>query len=94
MPCITRQLKLKSTDGKYYKTDVCDIEGMFRIIESVPSKNSEPIKIWLAKLGKERIDEVFDPLLTMQRAIDTYRSKGYDEDWISKRIKSIQERKN
>ena len=91
---ITRQLKLKSTDGKYYKTDVCDIEGMFRIIESVPSKNAEPIKIWLAKLGKERNDEVFDPSLTMQRAIDTYRSKGYDEVWISKRIKSIQERKN
>ena len=90
---ITRQLKLKATDGKYRATDVCDIEGMFRIIESVPSKNAEPIKIWLAKLGKERIDEVFDPSLTMQRAIDTYRSKGYDENWISKRIKSIQERK-
>ena len=88
---ITRQLKLKATDGKYRMTDVCDIEGMFRIIESVPSKNAEPIKQWLAHLGKERIDEVFDPSLTMQRAIDTYRAKGYDEAWISKRIKGIQE---
>ena len=90
---ITRQLKLKATDGKYRTTDVCDIEGMFRIIESIPSKNAEPIKQWLAKLGKERIDEVFDPSLTIQRAVDTYRTKGYDEEWISKRIKGIQERK-
>lgn len=90
---ITRQLKLKATDGKYRMTDVCDIEGMFRIIESVPSKNAEPVKQWLAHLGKERIDEVFDPSLTMQRAIDTYRAKGYDEAWISKRIKGIGERK-
>lgn len=87
------QLKLKSSDGKYYNTDVCDIEGMFRIIESIPSKNAEPIKQWLAHLGSERIDEVFDPSLTVQRAIDTYRAKGYDEAWISKRIKGIQERK-
>ncbi len=87
------QLKLKSSDGKYYNTDVCDIEGMFRIIESIPSKNAEPIKQWLAHLGSERIDEVFDPSLTMQRAIDTYRAKGYDEVWIAKRIKGIQERK-
>ena len=87
------QLKLKSSDGKYYNTDVCDIEGMFRIIESIPSKNAEPVKQWLAHLGKERIDEVFDPSLTLQRAIDTYRAKGYDEAWISKRIKGIQERK-
>ena len=87
------QLKLKSQDGKYRLTDVCDIEEMFRIIESIPSKNAEPIKQWLAKLGKERIDEVFDPSLTIQRAVDTYRTKGYDEEWISKRIKGIQERK-
>ena len=71
------QLKLKATDGKYRMTDVCDIEGMFRIIESIPSKNAEPIKLWLAHLGKERIDEVFDPSLTVQRAIDIYRVKGY-----------------
>ena len=90
---ICRQLKLKAQDGKYRLTDVTDIEGMFRIIESIPSKNAEPIKQWLAKLGKERIDEVFDPSLTVQRAIDIYRAKGYEEDWIIKRIKGIQDRK-
>ena len=87
------QLKLKSSDGKYYNTDVCDIEEMFRIIESIPSKNAEPIKQWLARLGKERIDETFDPSIAMQRSIDLYRSKGYDEKWIAKRIKGIQDRK-
>ena len=66
---------------------------MFRIIESVPSKNAEPIKQWLARLGKERIDEVFNPSITVQRAIDMYRAKGYPEDWIIKRIKGIQDRK-
>lgn len=90
---ITRQLKLKAQDGKYRMTDVVDIEGMFRIIESVPSKNAEPIKQWLAKLGSERIDETFDPSLAAQRAIDLYRSKGFDEKWIAKRIKGIQDRK-
>ena len=90
---ITRQLKLKSSDGKYYNTDVVDMEGMFRIIESIPSKNAEPIKQWLAKLGSERIDETFDPSLAAQRAIDLYRSKGFDEKWIAKRIKGIQDRK-
>ena len=87
------QLKLKAQDGKYRLTDVVDIEGMFRIIESIPSKNAEPIKLWLARLGRERIDEVFDPSITVQRAIDTYRAKGYDEEWIIKRIKGIQDRK-
>jgi len=87
------QLKLKASDGKYRLTDVVDIEGMFRIIESIPSPNAEPMKLWLARLGKERIDEVFDPSITVQRAIDTYRAKGYDEDWIIKRIKGIQDRK-
>ena len=74
------QLKLKSSDGKYYNTDVVDVEGMFRIIESIPSPNAEPMKLWLARLGKERIDEIFDPSITVQRAIDTYRAKGYDEE--------------
>ena len=87
------QLKLKANDGKYRMTDVVDIEGMFRIIESIPSKNAEPIKGWLASLGKEKIDEVFDPSLTVERAIDLYRAKGYDEEWIIKRIKGIQDRK-
>ena len=87
------QLKLKASDDKYRLTDVVDIEGMFRIIESIPSKNAEPIKVWLAKLGSERIDEVFDPSLAAQRSIDIYRAKGYDEKWIAKRIKGIQDRK-
>jgi hypothetical protein len=86
-------LKLKAQDGKYRLTDVVDIEGMFRIIESVPSKNAEPIKQWLAHLGSERIDETFDPSIATQRAIDLYRAKGYDEAWIAKRLKSTQDRK-
>ena len=80
-------LKLKAQDGKYRMT------GMFRIIESIPSKNAEPIKQWLAKLGSERIDETFDPSIAIQRAIDTYREKEYSDDWIIKRIKGIQDRK-
>jgi hypothetical protein len=87
------QLKLKAQDGKYRLTDVVDIEGMFRIIESIPSKNAEPVKQWLAHLGSERIDEVFDPSIAAQRAIDLYRTKGYDEKWIAKRIQNIQDRK-
>ena len=83
------QLKLKAQDGKYRMTDVVDIEGMFRIIESIPSKNAEPIKAWLAKLGSERIDETFDPSLAAQRAIDLYRYKGYDERWIFKTEKGL-----
>ena len=87
------QLKLKAQDGKYRLTDVVDIENMFRIIESIPSKNAEPIKQWLAKLGSERINEVFDPSIAAQRSMDLYRAKGYGEKWITKRIQSIQDRK-
>ncbi len=87
------QLKLKAQDGKYRLTDVTDIEGMFRLIQSIPSKKAEPFKQWLANLGSERIDETFDPSLAMQRAIDLYRAKGYDEAWIAKRIKTLQDRK-
>jgi len=87
------QLKLKAEDGKYRLTDVSDIEGIFRIIQSIPSKKAEPFKIWLAKLGSERIDETFDPSLSLQRAIDLYRAKGYDEAWIAKRIRALQDRK-
>ena len=87
------QLKLKASDGKYYNTDVCDIEGMFRIIQSIPSKNAEPIKQWLAKLGSERIDEIFDPSIAVERSMDLYRAKGYEEKWITKRMQSIQDRK-
>lgn len=86
-------LKLKAKDGKYRMTDVVDVAGMFRIIESVPSKNAEPIKQWLAKLGSERIDETFDPSIAVQRAINLYKAKGYDQKWIDKRIKSIQDRR-
>ena len=86
-------LKLKAKDGKYRMTDVVDIEGMFRIIESIPSKNAEPIKQWLAHLDSERVDEIFDPSIAAQRSIDLYRAKGYDEGWIAKRIKGIQDRK-
>jgi len=86
-------LKLKAKDGKYRMTDVVDIEGMFRIIESIPSKNAEQLKMWLAKLGKERIDEVFDPSIGIERLIDVYRKKEYDEVWIQRRIKGLQERK-
>ena len=88
------QLKLKALNGQYRLTDVVDIEGMLRIIESIPSKNAEPIKQWLAHLESERIDEVFEPSISLQRSIDLYKSKGYDEDWIAKRIKGIQQRKS
>ena len=87
------RLKLKARDGKYYNTDVTDIEGIFCIIESIPSKNAEPIKQWLAKLGKERVEETVDPSLSIERSISLYRAKGYSEEWITKRIKGIQDRK-
>ena len=90
---ITRQLKLKAQDGKNRLTDVVDIEGMFRIIESVPSKKAEPIKQWLAHLGKERIDEEFDPEITINRALESYKRKGYSDEWINQRLKSIDARK-
>lgn len=91
---ICHRLKLKAQDGKYRLTDVCDIKEMFRVIESIPSKNAEPIKQWLARLGSERIDETIDPSIALERALSNYRSKGYDEAWISKRIRTLQERKS
>ena len=87
------QLKLIAQDGKYRLTDVVDLEGMFRIIESIPSKKAEPIKLWLARLGKERIDEEYDPEITINRALNTYRRKGYSDDWINQRLKAIDARK-
>ena len=87
-------LKLKAPDGKMRLTDVVDIEGMFRIIESIPSKKAEPIKLWLAHLGKERINEEFDPEITINRALETYRRKGYSDDWINQRLKAIDARKD
>ena len=86
------QLKLKAQDGKMRLTDVVDIEGMFRIIESIPSKKAEPIKQWLAHLGKERINEEYDPEITINRALDAYRRKGYSDDWINQRLKAIDAR--
>ncbi|RJY51332.1 BRO family protein [Veillonella atypica] len=88
-----RQLKLKSTDGKSYKTDVADIQGIFRIIQSVPSPKAEPFKMWLAEVGKERIDEIIDPELTIDRALESYARKGYSREWINQRLQAIQVRK-
>ena len=88
-----RQLKLKSTDGKSYKTDVSDMQGIFRIIQSVPSPKAEPFKMWLAEVGKERIDEIIDPELTIDRALESYARKGYSREWINQRLQAIQVRK-
>ena len=82
---------MKQEKRKYCITDASDIEEMLRTIESIPSKEAEPVKQWLARLGKERIDELFDPSIGLQRTIDFYRTKGYDEEWIAKKLKSIQE---
>ena len=87
-------LKLKShKDGKMYKTDVADIQGIFRIIQSIPSPKAEPFKMWLAEVGKERIDETIDPELTINRALETYIKKGFSKEWINQRLQSIQVRK-
>ena len=87
-------LKLKShKDGKMYKTDVADIPGIFRIIQSIPSPKAEPFKMWLAEVGKERIDETIDPELTINRALETYLKKGFSKEWINQRLQSIQVRK-
>ena len=88
-----RQLKLKSTDGKSYKTDVADMQGIFRIIQSVPSPKAEPFKLWLAEVGKERIDEIIDPEITIDRALESYARKGYSREWINQRLQAIQVRK-
>lgn len=87
------QLKLKSPkDGKRYKTDVADTEQLLRIIQSVPSKKAEPFKMWLAQVGRERIEETIDPELSIDRAVETYQKKGYSEEWIHQRILSIRVR--
>lgn len=87
------QLKLKSLDGKMRETDVADMQGIFRIIQSVPSPKVEPFKMWLAEVGKERIDETIDPELTIDRALETYLKKGYTREWINQRLQAIQVRK-
>ncbi|WP_048152605.1 BRO-N domain-containing protein [Methanolacinia paynteri] len=86
-------LKMSAPDGKMRMTDVADTEQLFRLIQSVPSPKAEPFKIWLAKVGKERVDEIADPELTIDRALQTYRRKGYSEKWINQRLKTIEIRK-
>lgn len=89
----TNQLKMKAADGKKYLTDVADTEQILRLIQSVPSKRAEPFKLWLAQVGRERLDETVDPELSIDRAIQNYRRMGYSENWINQRIKSIEVRK-
>lgn len=90
---IIVQLKLKASDGKMYTTDCADTEGLLRIIQSIPSPKAEPFKVWLAKVGYERIEETEDPELAFDRAMETYLKKGYSKNWINQRIKSIEVRK-
>ena len=87
------QLKMQSADGKFYKTDVADTEQLLRLIQSIPSPKAEPFKVWLAKVGYERIEETEDPEKAFDRAMETYLKKGYSKNWINQRIKSIEVRK-
>ncbi|MBC8186124.1 hypothetical protein H8E88_34000 [candidate division KSB1 bacterium] len=87
------QLKMQSSDGKFYKTDVADTEQLLRLIQSIPSPKAEPFKLWLAKVGNERIEETEDPELAFDRAMATYLKKGYSKEWINQRLKSIEVRK-
>jgi hypothetical protein len=84
------QLKMQSIDGKFYKTDVADTEQLFRLIQSIPSPNAEPFKLWLAQIASERLDEMQDPELSIDRALQQYLNLGYSENWINQRIKSIE----
>jgi len=88
-----QQLKMKAADGKRYNTDVANTEQLLRIIQSIPSPKAEPFKMWLAMLGKERIDEIIDPELTIERALETYVKKNYSREWINQRLQAIQVRK-
>jgi hypothetical protein len=87
------QLKMQSSDGKFYKTDVADTEQLFRLIQSIPSPKAEPFKLWLAQVASERLDEIQDPELTIDRALEQYLQLGYSESWINQRLKSIEIRK-
>ncbi|MBQ6894543.1 MAG: Bro-N domain-containing protein, partial [Clostridia bacterium] len=87
------QLKMKATDGKMRLTDVADTEQLLRIIQSIPSPKAEPFKLWLAQVGRERIEETIDPELTIERALETYLKKGYTREWINQRLQAIQVRK-
>ena len=86
------RLKMRAQDGKLRETDTLDTAGIFRLIESVPSRKAEPFKLWLANLGSERIDEVFDPEIAVNRAVNYYRNKGYTDDWIKSRLSGIVDR--
>ena len=86
-------LKMKAADGKMRLTDVADMKGIFRIIQSIPSSRAEPFKLWLAEVGKERVDEIINPELTIDRALETYLKKGYKREWINQRLQAIQVRK-
>lgn len=88
------QLKMRSSDGKFYKTDVADIEQLFRLIQSIPSPKAEPFKLWLAQIARERLDEMEDPELTIDRAMYEYKQLGYSDNWINQRLKSIEIRKD
>ena len=81
-------------DGKNYKTDVANTEQLLRLIQSIPSPKAEPFKMWLAEVGRERIDETIDPELTIERALETYLKKGYSREWINQRLQAIQVRKS
>ena len=83
------QLKMKAKDGNFRETDTLDTKGVLRLIESVPSSKAEPFKLWLAQMGKERIDEIFDPEIAIKRAIDYYRNRGYSDKWIEARLKRL-----
>ena len=87
------QLKLPAADGKQRLTDMADLQGIFRIIQSIPSKKAEPVKQWLAQLGEQRIDQMIDPELTFQMAVEDYRRQGYSDKWINERMRSIEMRK-
>lgn len=87
------QLKMQSADGKFYKTDVADTEQLFRLIQSIPSPKAEPFKLWLAQVASERLDEMQDPELSIDRALEQYLKLGYSENWINQRLKSIEIRK-
>ena len=93
LPTLCSQLRMLSADGKRYKTDVADTAGLLRIIQSIPSPKAEPFKMWLAQVGKERIEETIDPELSIDRALGTYVRLGYSAEWINQRIRTIQARK-
>ncbi|MES2797598.1 MAG: Bro-N domain-containing protein [Bacteroidota bacterium] len=88
------QLKMLSSDGKFYNTDVADTERLFRLIQSIPSPKAEPFKLWIAKVARERIDEIEDPELGIDRLMETYLKKGYSKEWVNQRLKSIEVRKD